>query len=94
MTRLGTDWIKSAACLQSDPELFFPIGTTTDNALAQLDEAKRVCAGCPVRAACLRWALALGLDGGVFGGLSEAERRAIKRRAPPNGNSPPSQAGR
>jgi WhiB family redox-sensing transcriptional regulator len=81
MTRLGTDWMKSAACLEADPDLFFPVGVTADHALGQLDQAKRVCAGCPVRSACLRWAVALGLDGGVFGGLSEGERRAIKRRA-------------
>jgi WhiB family redox-sensing transcriptional regulator len=79
--RPGTDWIESAACRQMDPELFFPVGDSTADARAQLDLAKRVCASCPVRVACLRWAFATGADGGVFGGCSEGERRSIRRRA-------------
>ena len=47
-----------------DPELFFPIGDSTLVAQAQLDQAKGVCAGCPVREACLQWALTIGADGG------------------------------
>jgi WhiB family redox-sensing transcriptional regulator len=81
MSRLGTNWIESAACRAMDPELFFPVGDPTAAALAQLDKAKRVCAGCPVREACLQWALTIGADGGVFGGCSERERRSIQRRA-------------
>ncbi|HYS32389.1 MAG TPA: WhiB family transcriptional regulator, partial [Streptosporangiaceae bacterium] len=44
------------------------------------DEAKQVCARCKVAEACLRWALDSGQDSGVWGGLSEDERRALKRR--------------
>lgn len=73
-------WSHYAACRTTDPELFFPIGTSGP-ALLQLDEAKEVCAGCPVRSMCLEWALLAGIDHGVWGGTSEEERRAFKRRS-------------
>ena len=73
------NWRDSAACLTSDTELFFPIGVTGP-AIPQLEEAKRVCAGCPVRAICLDWAIRVGVDHGVWGGLSGEERRSLKRR--------------
>ena len=76
------DWRHRAACLSEDPELFFPIGNTGP-ALAQIEEAKKVCARCEVRAECLAWALEAGQDHGVWGGMSEDERRAIKRRQSP-----------
>lgn len=74
------DWRHRAACLTEDPELFFPIGNTGP-ALMQITEAKKVCRRCDVREACLQWALDAGQDHGVWGGLSEDERRAMKRRA-------------
>jgi len=74
------DWRSHAACRDVDPELFFPIGNTGP-ALLQIDEAKQVCARCKVVEACLQWALESGQDSGVWGGLSEDERRALKRRA-------------
>ena len=74
------DWRHDAACLTEDPELFFPIGNTGP-ALAQIDEAKTVCQRCDVVDSCLKWALETGQDSGVWGGLSEDERRALKRRA-------------
>lgn len=73
------DWRHEAACLTEDPELFFPIGNTGP-ALAQIDEAKAVCNRCTVMDSCLKWALESGQDSGVWGGLSEDERRALKRR--------------
>src|SRR5258707_9367003 len=73
------DWRNYAACRDVDPELFFPIGNTGP-ALLQIDEAKQVCARCKVSEACLQWALDSGQDSGVWGGLSEDERRALKRR--------------
>jgi WhiB family redox-sensing transcriptional regulator len=73
------DWRESAACRSVDPDLFFPIGNTGP-ALLQIQEAKAVCAGCPVRDACLRWALDTGQSIGVWGGTGEAERRALARR--------------
>lgn len=73
------DWRHQAACLNKDPELFFPIGNTGPAQL-QIDDAKAVCRCCEVMDTCLRWALENGEDFGVWGGLSEDERRALKRR--------------
>ena len=73
------DWRDRAACLEEDPELFFPIGNTGP-ALLQIEQAKTVCRRCDVRDTCLQWALETGQDAGVWGGLSEDERRALKRR--------------
>ena len=73
------DWRHRAACRDVDPELFFPIGNTGP-ALMQIEEAKQVCRSCPVVDSCLKWALESGQDAGVWGGLSEDERRALKRR--------------
>ncbi|RIK16783.1 MAG: WhiB family transcriptional regulator [Acidobacteria bacterium] len=73
------DWRDRAACLDEDPELFFPIGNTGP-ALQQIEEAKAICRTCPVINECLKFALENGQDAGVWGGLSEDERRALKRR--------------
>jgi len=73
------DWRHSAACLDEDPELFFPIGNTGPAKL-QIDEAKAVCHGCEVITTCREHALKIGEEFGVWGGLSEDERRAIKRQ--------------
>ena len=72
-------WRDRAACLDEDPELFFPIGNT-GLALVQVEEAKAVCRRCEVVDICLKWAVEFGQDAGVFGGLSEDQRRALKRR--------------
>ncbi len=73
------DWRHNAACRDEDPELFFPIGNTGP-ALAQIEEARAVCKRCDVINDCLQWALSHGQDAGVWGGLSEDERRTLKRR--------------
>ena len=67
-------WQERALCAQTDPEAFFPEkgGSTR--------EAKRVCHGCEVRADCLEYALAHDERFGIWGGLSERERRKLKRR--------------
>lgn len=72
------DWVHRARCKDEDPELFFPIGTTGP-AAAQIEQAKAICMQCEVRAQCLEWALATGQDAGVWGGMSEEERRAYRR---------------
>ncbi len=68
-------WMKRALCAQVDPEAFFPErgGSTR--------EAKRICAGCDVRAECLEYALVHDERFGIWGGLSERERRRIRRAA-------------
>lgn len=66
-------WQENALCAQTDPEAFFPEkgGSTR--------EAKRICQGCEVRDACLEYALANDERFGIWGGLSERERRRLKR---------------
>ena len=68
-------WQEQALCAQTDPEAFFPEkgGSTR--------EAKRICVGCEVKAECLEYALANDERFGIWGGLSERERRRIKRDA-------------
>ena len=71
-------WIVGAACIGEDPDLFFPVGSGPP-ALEQVDRAKAICGGCPVRPDCLEWSLATCQDAGVWGGLDEEERREIRR---------------
>lgn len=71
------DWTL-AACQTHDPELFFPVGDSGP-AAEQITAAKFVCAGCPIQARCLVWALDTGQEFGVWGGASEDERRAMRR---------------
>ncbi len=72
-------WRDQAACLTEDPELFFAIGNTGP-ARRQIAEAKAVCQRCSVVDTCLTWAMDSRQDAGVWGGLSEDERRTVKRR--------------
>jgi WhiB family transcriptional regulator, redox-sensing transcriptional regulator len=72
------EWVHHARCKDEDPELFFPIGTTGPAAI-QTERAKSVCTRCDVRSECLEWAMATGQDAGVWGGLSEEERRSLRR---------------
>ena len=65
-------WWFAGLCAQTDPELFFP------EKGGSVREAKAVCARCPVRAQCLEHALAHGERFGVWGGLSERERRRLQ----------------
>ena len=71
----GLSWQERSLCAQTDPEAFFPEkgGSTRD--------AKKVCVGCEVRAECLEYALANDERFGIWGGLSERERRKLKKRA-------------
>ncbi|PHX67172.1 MAG: transcription factor WhiB [Actinobacteria bacterium] len=71
---LELSWQERSLCAQTDPEAFFPEkgGSTR--------EAKRVCLSCDVRAECLEYALAHDERFGIWGGLSERERRRLKRR--------------
>lgn len=73
------DWRHFASCRDTDPELHFPIGTSGP-ALLQTEQAKAVCRRCDVRDECLEFALSTGQDHGVWGGMSEEERRALKLR--------------
>jgi WhiB family redox-sensing transcriptional regulator len=68
-------WQSDSLCAQTDPEAFFPEkgGSTRD--------AKKICTGCEVRAQCLEYALANDERFGIWGGLSERERRKLRKRA-------------
>jgi WhiB family transcriptional regulator, redox-sensing transcriptional regulator len=72
-------WRKGAICRDTDPDLFFPVGTT-GNALVQIDRAKEVCYQCPVKVDCLDYALETNQDSGIWGGTSEDERRVLRRQ--------------
>jgi len=73
------DWRDQAACRGADPELFFPDGDTR-SARNGVKAARLICRGCPVRVTCLSWALASGQEAGIWGGLTEDERRRLLRR--------------
>ena len=72
-------WRVHAACRDTDPDLFFPVGTTGP-AIEQIDSAKAVCAECEVQTECLEFALATNQDSGVWGGTSEEERRKLRKQ--------------
>jgi WhiB family transcriptional regulator, redox-sensing transcriptional regulator len=73
------DWRDHSACRDTDPDLFFPVGTTGP-AIEQIENAKAVCRQCDVQKACLDYALATNQDSGIWGGTSEEERRALRRQ--------------
>ena len=73
------NWRAYAACRDADPELFFPDGDIR-SARAQVQTAKLICRGCRVSATCLSLALASGQEAGIWGGLTEDERRRLHRR--------------
>ena len=73
-------WHRRAACAGEDPGLFFPVGSTGPSALAEIAAAKAVCARCPVREACLQYAVTSGQACGIWGGLTEDERRGMRYR--------------
>jgi WhiB family transcriptional regulator, redox-sensing transcriptional regulator len=73
------DWRHSAACRWTDAELHFPIGTT-GSSVPQIEAAKSVCGACPVVSECREYALDNGITDGIWGGLTEGERRAVARR--------------
>jgi len=73
---MNTSWREFARCRGVDPEVFYPVSDDDDAA----DEAKSICALCPVREPCLEYALSTREKNGVWGGLTERERRRVLRR--------------
>src|SRR5436853_6680051 len=73
--RMVVDWPSQAACRNGDPDALFVQG-------AEQNVAKRVCRSCPVRFECLADALDNRIEFGVWGGMTERERRALLRRHP------------
>ena len=78
LTMVDEDWRDLAACQDTDPDLFFPVGTTGP-AIEQIANAKAVCNMCAAKEPCLEFAIATNQDSGVWGGTSEEERRKIRR---------------
>lgn len=74
-------WRMRAACHGADPDTFFPAAKAGAVRDRQVAAAKAICAGCPVREACLSWALT-HLSDGIAGGMTEYERRTVRRPGP------------
>jgi WhiB family redox-sensing transcriptional regulator len=72
------DWRSRAECLGEDPDLFFPIGIGGPS-LIQIDEAKVVCARCPVKTDCLTFGISSRATDGIWGGLTTKEIRRGQR---------------
>ncbi len=73
----GQEWRDRAACRLSDPALFY--AEKGEN--PAVAEARRICAGCPVKGPCLDFALATREQHGIWGGLTRNERRDLRRTA-------------
>jgi len=76
------EWQDRALCSQTDPEAFFPEKGCSG------DEAKQICRGCEVRSECLRYALDNNERFGVWGGLSEPQRRKLKKKSAQSADVP------
>jgi len=72
-----SSWRDSAACRDTDPNLFFPAGTT-GAAVEEIETAKALCRTCPVRELCLEFAFQANQEAGIWGGTSEDERRKMR----------------
>lgn len=79
LTMTRRQWRESAACRDSEPTLFFPVGTT-GLAVEQIEEAKGICSDCLVTEECLQYALQTNQEAGVWGGYAEDERRRLRKR--------------
>ncbi len=71
-------WRDRAACRLADPDLFFPAGGT-GVAVGTIEAARSVCGRCPVTSACLEFALDTKQEAGIWGGITEDERRSMRR---------------
>ena len=72
----GATWREEAACRTLDQAIFFPDAGD----FGAIDQAKEVCAGCPVASECLSYAVATNQSEGIWGGTTPGERRRIRRR--------------
>ena len=79
LTIASDEWRRTAACRDTDPDLFFPVGTTGP-AIEQIENAKAVCRSCDAQTLCLEYAIATNQDSGIWGGTSEEERRKLRKQ--------------
>ncbi len=75
-----SDWRDDAECRDMDPERWFPSARIPYVLAEQIADAKAICARCRVAEACLEYALSNGIDDGIYGGLTEKERRKLARK--------------
>lgn len=73
------DWRDDGECRRHDPEMWFP-GDTTGPWIPQIEEAKAVCRMCPVLRECRDWAMGHRQESGIWGGMTEQDRVAYRRR--------------
>lgn len=85
------EWMANASCRAEEPSQFFPDGST-GGWIPFIDAAKAICAACPVLAACREWALDTRQPYGIWGGLTEQERRRVHNRLADNKQMPREQA--
>ncbi|MEU0570113.1 WhiB family transcriptional regulator [Nonomuraea sp. NPDC005983] len=85
------DWSRRAACLGMDPELFFPISLEGPGR-SQVERAKAICGGCPVRQPCLDYALRTRQFDGIWGGTDPDQRRELMVKAAPRRETVPARA--
>jgi WhiB family redox-sensing transcriptional regulator len=76
---LDQNWRAFAGCAKTDPDLFFAVGAEEHRT------AKEICRQCPVRRECLSYAMDVPIDHGIWGGMTERERRRYRRRAGSSG---------
>lgn len=74
-----TEWRELSACRDSDPNLFFPTGSTGP-AVDQIEKAVAICSACSVTEECLQYALETNQEAGVWGGYAEDDRRRLRKR--------------
>jgi len=74
------EWMEYAACKGEDPDIFFPVQADKDGVSDAAAPAKRICAACPVREACLEYAMRYRERYGVWGGTSASQRSRMRRR--------------
>ena len=79
LSAASDDWRALSACRDTDPDLFFPVGTTGP-AIEQIENAKSVCDTCEAKQPCLEFALTTNQDSGIWGGTSEEERRKLRKQ--------------
>ena len=79
LTIESDEWRRVASCRDTDPDLFFPVGTTGP-AIVQIENAKAVCRQCEAQVDCLEYAIATNQDSGIWGGTSEEERRKLRKQ--------------
>ena len=73
-------WTREALCARSGtPDLWFPRPNTSQGAMRDTEKAKTICGQCPVRSACLQWAMDARESHGVWGGLTEQERERLRK---------------